>query len=69
MQDEVKTLEGYVTTTEAAQITGRDDSTFRHALNGGRVPGALKFGKTWMIPRAALARYIETGEWNGPSLS
>lgn len=44
-------LPGYYTTKEAAEKLGyASTSSLRYACIGGKVPDALKVGKTWFIP-------------------
>ncbi|RLC88745.1 MAG: hypothetical protein DRJ03_01455 [Chloroflexi bacterium] len=42
--------EHLMTTAEAAMVTGSNDSTWRRKCGEGKVPGAFKKGKTWLIP-------------------
>ncbi|MEG2045178.1 MAG: helix-turn-helix domain-containing protein [Clostridia bacterium] len=46
-------LPGYYTTAEAAEKLGYNDtSSLRYMCIGGKVPNALKVGKTWFIPES-----------------
>jgi len=55
-------LSDLVTTGEAAQMTGRDQSVFRHAIRRGDLESAL-LGGVHMLRRADIEAYIERGGW------
>ncbi len=44
-----------LTAGEAAAETGTSESLWRNRAASGQLPGAVKKGKTWLIPRPALA--------------
>ena len=41
---------GYITTAEAAQRNGLTQRRVRQLCVAGMVPGAQRFGRTWMVP-------------------
>ncbi|MCE7937761.1 MAG: DNA-binding protein [Chloroflexi bacterium CFX6] len=45
----------YLTPAEAAALTGTSESGWRNKAASGSIPGAVKKGKQWLLPRAALA--------------
>lgn len=42
----------YITTREAAEKFGIKPTTVIHMAKGGRIPGAVKFGRDWGIPES-----------------
>lgn len=42
----------YLTPAEAAQATGTSESHWRNKAAAGKVPGAIKKGKQWLLPRS-----------------
>jgi|Deesub1362A_J573_1020465.scaffolds.fasta_scaffold00751_12 hypothetical protein len=44
----------WLTTSEAAELTGESESTWRNRCARHDVPGAIKKGKQWLIPAAAV---------------
>ena len=59
----------WITTTEAAQLTGYHPKHIRRLILTGRVKGQ-KFGQAWQVDRASLFAYVHTteklGEKRGP---
>lgn len=53
-------LSDLVTTSEAAQITGRDSSVFRHRILDDKLESVL-VGGVLFIRRADIVAYIENG--------
>ncbi len=49
-----------LTVEEVAEILKRAPSTIRTWLGKGMIPGALKLGREWRVPRTALDRFLET---------
>lgn len=47
----------YISTTEAAEITGYYDSHIRTLCRQGKLTGAILRGKTWFIPRISMLAY------------
>jgi hypothetical protein len=43
-------MKGYITTAEAAIRSGMTQRRLRQLCAAGTVPGAQKFGRTWMVP-------------------
>ncbi len=57
MSETGKTAEsGYITASEAAQKLGYRYEPFIRALRNGRVPGAKKHGRFWMVPEDSEVR-------------
>jgi hypothetical protein len=55
----------YCTLTQAAETLGyRDNSALRHHCLDGRIPGAIKISKLWLIPRSWVL-----SEQKNPSLA
>lgn len=51
-------------TGEAAQITGREPSTFRYALMRGDVRGwRVGLGDVWLMRRKDIQEYAKTRHW------
>lgn len=44
----------YLTTSEAAALSGTSESGWRNRAAAGKIPGAWKAGRDWMIPRSAV---------------
>lgn len=44
----------YLTPVEIADATGTAESTWRNKAAAGEIPGAVKKGKQWLIPRWAV---------------
>lgn len=44
----------FVTPGEAAVLTGTAESGWRNRAAAGKIPGAVKKGKQWLIPRSAI---------------
>ena len=55
-------LNELMTTTEAAELTGRDASVFRHAIRRGVLESVL-MGNAHMLRRSDIEQYIEDGHW------
>ena len=53
--DDLKTK--YVTVDEAANLANRKTSLIRTLCREGRLPGAEKMGKSWIIPRESVLKY------------
>jgi hypothetical protein len=54
----MKNLNGdYVTTVEASVLMGKCESMIARLCQTGRLLGAHKIGKTWLIPRASVESY------------
>jgi excisionase family DNA binding protein len=51
-----------ITTGQAAQLTGREPSTFRYALMRGDVR-ARQVGTLWLMRREDIEQYAQTGHW------
>lgn len=51
----------YITTQQAAEITGYNAAYIRRAVASGAIPNAVKLGKTWLITRDDLARWVADG--------
>jgi excisionase family DNA binding protein len=71
----VTRVPGYQTTLEAAVRFGVDDSQVRRLCIAGRIPGAVKMGRQWLIPSEAwpeptgFGRPPEWRRWTtGPTL-
>jgi Ser/Thr protein kinase RdoA (MazF antagonist) len=47
-------MANWLTPAEIAAATGTAESTWRNKAAAGQVPGAVKKGKQWLIPRAVL---------------
>lgn len=53
-------LDQYTTLTEAAKALGYSGhSALSRYLKEGRVPGAVRFGRSWLIPRAWLENELQ----------
>ena len=50
-------FDDYVTTAEAAQLIGKGVSMIARLCQDGKLPGAKKIAKTWLIPRGAVLTY------------
>ena len=51
------TLENYVTADEAAKLMNLKESMIRTLCRSGRLPGAVKMGVSWVIPRESALSY------------
>ena len=45
----------FVTPAQAAVLTGEAEITWRKRAAAGKIPGAHKYGKQWVLPRTAIA--------------
>jgi excisionase family DNA binding protein len=58
--EQERTIEGllseyyWMTPAEVAAETGTEESTWRRKLIAGQIPGAMKKGKQWLLPRLRL---------------
>ena len=50
-------LEDHVTAREAAYILGYHPASVKNLCRWGKLPGAVKVGRDWLIPRAAVESY------------
>ncbi|MGB8645617.1 MAG: helix-turn-helix domain-containing protein [Anaerolineae bacterium] len=57
-------LSQYVTTKQAAEMMGVDDSSVRHLLIGGRLRGQ-KIGSEWLVYKPSIERYEQTKSAGG----
>jgi excisionase family DNA binding protein len=48
----------YLTTPEASALSHKGESFIKRLCRDGRLSGAKKLGKTWLIPREALENYV-----------
>lgn len=46
--------ESWMTPKEVAEATGTSDSQWRNKAAAGQIPGAVKKGKQWLLPRSML---------------
>lgn len=46
--------DSYLTPAEVAAATDTAESGWRNKANAGEIPGAIKKGKQWLLPRAVL---------------
>lgn len=44
----------FLTPQEVAAATGTSDSQWRNKAAAGEIPGAIKKGKQWLLPRSVL---------------
>ena len=50
-------FDDYVTTTEAAQLIEKGARIVARLCQDGKLPGAKKIAKTWLIPRESVLTY------------
>ena len=50
-------IEEYVTSSEASAMIGKQARVIAQLCQDGKLPGAKKIAKTWMIPRESLLNY------------
>lgn len=43
-------MKGYLSVPQAAGLLGWDDSYVRRLARDGRIPGAIRAGRDWLIP-------------------
>lgn len=55
----------WITTKEAAALTGYESAHIRHLAREGAIVGG-KFGRDWMISRASVVAYARRMEELGP---
>jgi hypothetical protein len=48
------TADNWMTPAEVAEATGTSDSQWRNKAAAGDIPGAVKKGKQWLLPRSVL---------------
>jgi excisionase family DNA binding protein len=56
--------DNWITTAEAARLTGYHPEHVRRLLLAGKVE-ARKFGPTWQVSRASLLAYVRKAEKRG----
>jgi excisionase family DNA binding protein len=49
----------YITTSQASEIVGLDESNIRYLMRKGKVAG-IKMGRDWLIDPASLTAYANT---------
>lgn len=52
-------MENYETAKETAKRLGYDYVYFTRLLNAGRVPGAIKWQRVWVIPAGVTREQVE----------
>lgn len=50
--------ESWLTPQEVAEATGTSDSQWRNKAAAGDIPGAIKKGKQWLLPRSVLNKRL-----------
>jgi excisionase family DNA binding protein len=62
-------MDDWITTAEAARLTGYDADTIRRLVRAGDVTGR-KFGPVWQVSRRAMLAYVQRmaalGQKRGP---
>ena len=51
-----------LTVTEAAQVLGIGRQTAYDLVVAGKLPGAFRLGKRWLVSKRALERFLEAPE-------
>jgi hypothetical protein len=60
-------LDDYIPATDAARLNGYANNTlYRTWAREGRIPGAIKLGRDWLLPRAWVDSQPPTEERRGP---
>lgn len=54
-------MQGYITAREAAKKFGFEYTYMTRLLNEGRVPGALKWQRDWLVPKDAKVEKLSPG--------
>lgn len=62
---DTQNLEDWITTTEAARLTGYASSSFRHFILRGKLP-ARKLGRDWVLLRSDVEAYKAKMDLLGP---
>lgn len=57
-------VSGWITTAEAAQLTGYNNEHIRRLVRSGKIRGR-KFGIVWQVDRTSVLKYLEN-EGRGP---
>ncbi len=47
---------GYITLKEASELSGIGSEALKKRCQEGKIPGALKQGKTWFVPRSEVVK-------------
>jgi excisionase family DNA binding protein len=55
---------GYITTAEAAQLTGYNARHIQRLVREKKIKG-IKWGIQWQVDRASLLAYVRTAEKHG----
>lgn len=55
----------YVTLNEAEKLTGIDKETLKKRCREGQIIGAIKKGKTWLVPQKSIAPKIPRAMFSG----
>ena len=66
MQEKSEAKKEWITTREAAELTGYSMGYVRNAIHRGRLP-AEKFGRDWMLKRSEVLAYAEKMKALGPA--
>jgi hypothetical protein len=51
-------IKDYVTSAEAAKLVNKSAVMIAKLCQAGKLPGAEKIAKTWMIPRDSVLSYV-----------
>lgn len=51
-------LTDYLTTAQAAALTGAAVPTWTNRARAGRIPGAVRVGRDWLLPREAVLAFV-----------
>ena len=51
--------EDWITTAEAAEVSGYNEEYIRRLIRKGKLP-ARRFGPMWQVSRSALLEYVRT---------
>ena len=62
----VANLDGFLTTTEAAEMIGRSRAAMRQACERGSITGAVNKGGIWLMPRDSVIHYGKTAKRGRP---
>ena len=62
-------LDNLLTTAEAGELLGRSAVALRQACERDRIPGAVKKGGVWLIPRSAAVAYGKNAKRGRPRVS
>jgi excisionase family DNA binding protein len=68
LENDAPMLKSHLTPVEAAEMTGYSEEHWRQLAWRGKIPGAMKKGKQWLLPRAIVEEQLVHGPYRVKSV-